>query len=169
MEIPCDDHSGTGFVFLRNIHAQDYDALRNFLLRLSPQTTYLRLHISSNELAREKIVELTNIDYNREIAIVACDPEEPEFIRGVSRFKRIPGTRYAEFGVVVEDNWQRRGLATILMGELIEQAKTAKVGTLIGYVLKGNDGMFGLMNSLGFKCHEEDTLDEAFITFTLDL
>lgn len=158
-----------GFVFLRNIHAQDYDALRNFLLRLSPQTTYLRLHISSNELAREKIVELTNIDYNREIAIVACDPEEPEFIRGVSRFKRIPGTRYAEFGVVVEDNWQRRGLATILMGELIEQAKTAKVGTLIGYVLKGNDGMFGLMNSLGFKCHEEDTLDEAFITFTLDL
>lgn len=158
-----------GFVSLRSIHAQDYDAIRNFLLRLSPQTTYLRLHISSNELAREKIVELTNIDYNREIAIVAYDPEEPETIRGVARFKRIPGTQYAEFGVVVEDNWQRRGLATILMNELIDQARRVKVGGLIGYVLRGNDGMFGLMKSLGFECHEEDTLDEAFIAFTLTL
>lgn len=158
-----------GFVSLRSIRANDYDSLRNFLMRLSPQTTYLRLHISSSELAREKIVELTNIDYNREIAVVACDTEEPEMIRGVARFKRIPGTTLAEFGVVVEDAWQRRGLASLLMKELIEQAKQMHLTSLIGYVLRCNDGMFALMQSLGFICHEDDTLDDAFITFTLNL
>ena len=77
---PFVDHSWReikgGFVFLRSIQAQDYEAVRQFLKRLSPQTTYLRLHVSSNDLAREKIVELTNIDYNREVAVVALDPEE---------------------------------------------------------------------------------------------
>lgn len=158
-----------GFVTLRSIRAQDYDALRNFLMRLSPQTTYLRLHISSNELAREKIVELTNIDYNREVAIIACDPEEPESIRAVSRFKRMPGTSFAEFGVVVEDSWQRRGLASLLMKELIEQAKRMHISILIGYVLRGNDAMYALMQSLGFVCHDDETLDDTFVTFTLNL
>lgn len=170
---PFVDHSWReikgGFVFLRSVQAQDYEAVRQFLKRLSPQTTYLRLHVSSNDLAREKIVELTNIDYNREVAVVAVDPEEPESIRGVARFKRIAGTSLAEFGVVVEDNWQRRGLASLLMRELIVQAKQMKLKTLIGYVLKGNDGMFALMSALGFARHEDDTLDGAFVTFSLDL
>ena len=158
-----------GTVFLRSIHAQDFEALRNFLMRLSPQTTYLRLHISSNELAREKIIELTNIDYNREIAVVACDTEEPESIRGVARFKRIAGTSVGEFGVVIEDNWQRRGLATLLMKELIAQARQMHISALVGYVLRGNDAMFAFMKSLGFTCHEDETLDDAFVTFTLNL
>ena len=158
-----------GQVSLRSIHAQDYDSLRDFLKRLSPQTTYLRLHISSNELAREKLIELTNIDYNREVAIVACDTEEPDLIHGVARFKRMPGTSFAEFGVVVEDEWQRRGLASLLMKELIEQAKIMKLTVLIGYVLRGNDGMFALMDSLGFVRHEDETLDDAFVVYTLNL
>lgn len=158
-----------GTVFLRSIHAQDFEALRNFLMRLSPQTTYLRLHISSNELAREKIIELTNIDYNREIAVVACDTEEPESIRGVARFKHIAGTSVGEFGVVIEDNWQRRGLATLLMKELIAQARQMHISALVGYVLRGNDAMFAFMKSLGFTCHEDETLDDAFVTFTLNL
>ena len=44
-----------------------------------------------------------------------------------------------------------------------------KLKTLIGYVLKGNDGMFALMSALGFARHEDDTLDGAFVTFSLDL
>ena len=55
------------------------------------------------------------------------------------------------------------------MRELIVQAKQMKLKTLIGYVLKGNDGMFALMSALGFARHEDDTLDGAFVTFSLDL
>lgn len=158
-----------GFVSLRSIRAQDYEAVRQFLKRLSPRTTYLRFHISSNDLAREKIVELTNIDYNREIAVVACDAEIPEEIRGVARFKRIPGTLFGEFGVVVQDDWQRRGLATLLMNELIAQAKHMKLKALIGYVLRGNESMFALMDSLGFVRTDDDAPEEAFVAYTLNL
>ena len=81
----------------------------------------------------------------------------------------MPGTSFAEFGVVVEDSWQRRGLASLLMKELIEQAKRMHISILIGYVLRGNDAMYALMQSLGFVCHDDEKLDDTFVTFTLNL
>ena len=44
-----------------------------------------------------------------------------------------------------------------------------KLTVLIGYVLRGNDGMFALMDSLGFVRHEDETLDDAFVVYTLNL
>ena len=76
---------------------------------------------------------------------------------------------HSQSSVVVEDEWQRRGLASLLMKELIEQAKIMKLTVLIGYVLRGNDGMFALMDSLGFVRHEDETLDDAFVVYTLNL
>lgn len=157
-----------GFVRLRSIHAQDYDAIRAFLSRLSPQTAYLRFHISSTELAREKLVELTNVDYNREIAIVACDMEAPEEIRAVARFKRLLGSSIAEFGIVVEDAWQHRGVARLLMTSLVLEAKERNISELVGYVLKGNENMFALMKALGFQRHSE-TDNDNFITYSLKI
>ena len=157
-----------GSVQLRSIRSQDYDAMRAFLSRLSPQSAYLRFHISSTNLAREKLVELTNIDYNREFAIVACDTEALEEIRAIARFKRIHGSQRAEFGIVVEDEWQRRGLARILMTILKTEAQSRKISELIGYVLKGNEGMFALLDSLGYK-RQLDSDHDKFVTFTLKI
>lgn len=157
-----------GFIQLRSIREHDYDAVKAFLSRLSPQTAYLRFHISSTELAREKLVELTNIDYNRETAIVAFDMDAPEEIRAVARFKRLYGSSVAEFGVIVEDAWQQRGLARILMTTLAQEAKKKKITKLVGYVLKGNEGMFALMKALGYQ-RQEETDNDNFITFTLTL
>ena len=157
-----------GAVTLRSIRQQDFEAIKNFLSRLSPRSAYLRFHISSTDLAREKIVELTNIDHNREVAIVACDTEMPEEIRAVARYKRLNGSNIAEFGVVVEDAWQKRGLAKLMMTQLGLEARRMGVKTLIGYVLKGNEAMYSLMQSLGYT-RQADNDDESFVLFTLDL
>lgn len=157
-----------GSVTLRSIRQQDFDAIKKFLSRLSPRTAYLRFHISSTDLAREKIIELTNIDHNREVAIVACDTEIPEEIRAVARYKRLNGSDIAEFGVVVEDAWQRRGLARLMMTQLGLEARRMGVKTLIGYVLKGNEAMYSLMQSLGYERHQNNG-DDSFVLFTLNL
>ena len=158
-----------GAVMLRSMRAQDYDAVRAMLKRLSPQSAYLRFHVSNTDLAREKIVELTNLDFNREIAVIALDQEQPEQMRGVARFKRINGSRVAEFGVLVEDAWQNRGLATLLMTALIEKARQNHIDTLVGYVLKGNEPMYALMQRLGFVYRQSDQDGDAFVKFTLNL
>lgn len=158
-----------GAVTLRSMRAQDYDATRAMLKRLSPQSAYLRFHVSTTDLAREKVVELTNLDYNREIAIVAIDQEQPDEIRGVARFKRINGSRKAEFGILVEDAWQNRGLATLLMTTLIEKARQNHIDSLVGYVIKGNEAMYALMKRLGFVYQESDQDGDAFVEFTLNI
>ena len=157
-----------GAVTLRSIRQQDFEAIKRFLSRLSPRSAYLRFHISSTDLAREKIIELTNIDHNREVAIVACDTEMPEEIRAVARYKRLNGSDVAEFGVVVEDGWQKRGLAKLMMTQLGLEARRMGVKTLIGYVLKGNEAMYSLMQSLGYTRHADND-DDSFILFTLNL
>ncbi len=154
-----------GRVSLRSIRAEDYSAVKSFIGRLSPQSAYLRFHISNTDLAREKIVELTNLDYNREIAVVAQDYEYPEMIRAVARFKRINGSSTAEFGLIVEDQWQRRGLASLMMKTLHEKAKENGITMLIGYVLRGNESMFALMDSLGYTRIDGSDIDTQFITF----
>ena len=70
----------------------------------------------------EKIAEFTNLDYTREVPVTAQDYEYPEMIRAVARYKRINGSSTAEFGLVVEDAWQRRGLAKLLMNALHENS-----------------------------------------------
>ena len=154
-----------GRVTLRSIRPEDYEAVKNFIARLSPQTAYLRFHISNTDLAREKIVELTNLDYNREVAVAAQDYEYPEMIRAVARYKRINGSSTAEFGLVVEDSWQRRGLATLMMNALHEKARQNGITMLIGYVLRGNESMFALMESLGYTRIDGSDFDTQFITF----
>lgn len=154
-----------GRVQLRSIRPEDYEAVKRFIARLSPQSVYLRFHISNTDLAREKIVELTNLDYNREIALVAQDFEYPEMIRAVARYKRINGSNTAEFGLIVEDNWQRRGLATLMMKSLHEIAHQNGITMLVGYVLRGNESMFALMDSLGYTRIEGSDHDTQFITF----
>ena len=154
-----------GRVTLRSVRPEDYEAVKNFIARLSPQTAYLRFHISNTDLAREKIVELTNLDYNREVAVAAQDYEYPEMIRAVARYKRINGSSTAEFGLVVEDSWQRRGLATLMMNALHEKARQNGITMLIGYVLRGNESMFALMESLGYTRIDGSDFDTQFITF----
>lgn len=152
-------------MILRSIRAEDYEAVKNFIARLSPQSAYLRFHISNTDLAREKIVELTNLDYNREVAVTAQDYEYPEMIRAVARYKRINGSSTAEFGLVVEDAWQRRGLAKLLMNALHEKARLNGITMLVGYVLRGNESMFALMESLGYTRIDGSDFDTQFITF----
>ena len=66
---------------------------------------------------------------------------------------------HAEFGIVVEDHWQRIGLAKVLMSQLISTAKTAGVTKLLGFVLKGNEGMRMTMQKLGFTKENSDSND----------
>ena len=94
--------------------------------------------------------------------------EAPEEIRAVARFKRLLGSSIAEFGIVVEDAWQHRGVARLLMTSLVLEAKERNISELVGYVLKGNENMFALMKALGFQRHSE-TDNDNFITYSLKI
>ena len=158
-----------GSVRLRPIRPEDAEMEIRFISRLSPRSSYLRFHSPVRELTRERLVRFTQIDYDREMAFVAVDSSgDDEEMRGVSRYTRNPDGRSAEFGVIVEDAWQGRGLGHVLMDAIESTARERGLEQLIGYVLKDNDEMGVMMAKRGYKPHRDED-DPGVVAYILDL
>jgi acetyltransferase len=156
-------------LFLRPIRPEDAEAEQRFVSRLSRRTLYLRMHASLRELSVEQLIRFTQIDYDREMALVAVDQAtEPGEIRAIGRYARLAGGERAEFGVTVEDSWQGRGLGHAVMEALENCARDRCLGEIFGYVLKENDPMRQMMLARGYVPHRDED-DAHVIRFTLPL
>ncbi len=150
-----------GVLLLRPIRPEDGETERLFIERLSARTLYLRFHVPVKELSRERLVRFTQIDYDREMALVAvqetadetADGHEP--IRGIARYTRNPEGS-CEFGLTVEDAWQGRGLGKTLLAALEAHARRVGVQEIYGFVLSDNDTMAKLLSSRGYVSRHED-------------
>ena len=99
-----------------------------------------------------------NIDYDREIGIVAEIEEEGKkrFI-GVTRIILEPGkSSTAEFALVVSDRWQRQGLGSEFLDYTFDIARDKKVKKVYGIVLKDNLPMINLCREKSFVFTEGD-------------
>lgn len=138
---------------LRPLLSSDFEKVKAFISRLSDKTSYLRFHTAAH-LADERICEMCTVDYARESAWIVMDQHE---IRAMARWTLTTTQGTAEFGIVVEDAWHRRGLARLLMNHLEKTALEHGLTQLVGHVLKGNEGMQGLMQHLGFSVLSAET------------
>jgi acetyltransferase len=154
---------------LRPIRPEDAEAERRFISRLSARTSYLRFHAPIRELTMERLVRYTQIDYHREMAFVAIDTaNEQHEIRGISRYICNPDGKTAEFGVIVEDAWQGRGLGHVLMQVLEDTARARGLAELIGIVLKDNDEMGTMMRKRGYAPLRDEE-DPSILRYTKPL
>jgi acetyltransferase len=156
-------------LLLRPIRPEDAETEQRFVARLSSQTLYMRFHAPVRELPVEQLIRFTQIDYDREMAFVAVDRRsEPEEVRAIGRYTRLPDGEHAEFGVTVEDSWQGRGLGSIMMEALERCARARGLGRIVGYVLKENEPMRRLMLARGYSAQRDED-DAHVIRFELPL
>ena len=113
-------------------------------------------------------MRFTQIDYDREMALVAIDPQDApserhekseervEEIRAIARYTRTPDGR-CEFGLTVEDAWQRRGLGNLLLEALEAHARRVGLQEIYGLVLAENDGMTQLLKRRDYRAQHEDS------------
>jgi acetyltransferase len=140
-------------VSIRPITPEDAQREQEFVRRLSPESRYFRFMNTIRELSPEMLEGATHPDPARDIALVALtrDGPEPRQI-GVARCVRAdPQVDRAEFAIVVADEWQGKGLGSLLMLELIGAARSRGLRRLEGWVLATNHAMLELMRSLGFE------------------
>jgi acetyltransferase len=156
---------------VRPIRPEDADMERTFVNGLSEQTRYYRFFYRLAELTPAMLARFTQVDYDRELALVAIpatDDAGPQAFVGVARYIANPDRISAEFAVVVADAWQRRGVARVLMKGLIVCAKRRGLERLEGTVLRENETMQAFVRSLGFRI-EEDPVDATQVIATLTL
>ena len=155
---------------VRPIRPEDAELERAFVNGLSEQSRYYRFFYRLSELTPAMIARFTQVDYDRELALVALagEPDATPAFVGVARYIANPDMTSAEFAVVVADAWQRRGIARVLMRGLIVCAKRRGFERLSGTVLRMNEPMLAFVHSLGFSV-EADPEDAAQVVATLAL
>jgi acetyltransferase len=153
---------------VRPIMPEDAEIERAFVNGLSEQTRYFRFFYRLHELTPAMLARFTQVDYDRELALVAVDGvENPTFV-GVARYITNPDQESAEFAVVVADAWHNRGVARALMERLIACAKARGLARLEGTVLRANTNMLRFTQGLGFVVHDDPDEPEQVST-VLDL
>jgi GNAT superfamily N-acetyltransferase len=117
--------------------------------RLSPQSRYRRFLSPMPELSEETVRYLTEINHDAHEAIIALDEETGEGI-GVARYVRHPERPdTAEIAVTVIDDWQGRGVGTLLAGVLSARAREEGITTFTALMLADNDDMMDILSHLG--------------------
>ncbi|MBV8120733.1 MAG: GNAT family N-acetyltransferase, partial [Alphaproteobacteria bacterium] len=136
-------------VRLRPIRPEDEPLLQDLASHMSPQDLRLRFFTAMKGLSHQLAARLTQIDYDREMALIALAADADQAL-GVSRFAADPDNLRAEYAVEVRSDWKGRGLGYLLMTRLIEVAHRRGIGELIGEVLRENAAMLQMCRALGF-------------------
>jgi acetyltransferase len=145
---------------LRPIRPEDEPLLQDIVRHMNPEDLRLRFFTPVRALTHQLAARLSQIDYEREMAIIALTAADRTPL-GVARFAADPDNRRAEYAIGVRSDWQGRGLGALLMQRIIEIAKGRGIGELFGEVLHENHAMLELCRTLGFTFSNAD--DPAII------
>jgi GNAT superfamily N-acetyltransferase len=132
-------------VEFRAILPEDGERLEAMFYRLSPKTVYRRFFSPVQRPTKVMVDRLVNVDYVDRLALVAVIDDQ---IVAVARYDRLEEPGEAEFAVIVEDAWQKRGLATRLLWRLSAAARERGISVFVGGVLGENRPMMGLLEVL---------------------
>jgi len=152
-------------VLVRPIRPEDATTERSFVDNLSADSKYFRFMNHMDKISPLLLARFTQIDYDREMALVAMlDEHTPETkMIGVARYISNPDKRSCEFALTVADEWQKRGLGRKLMERLITIASDRGLRVMEGDVLAQNSKMLRLCSALGFHTIHDNTEPEVVI------
>ncbi|MDX1540559.1 MAG: bifunctional acetate--CoA ligase family protein/GNAT family N-acetyltransferase [Geminicoccaceae bacterium] len=158
-------------LLVRPVRPEDAPALRRMVdERTTAEDKRLRFFTTFKTLAPELCARLTQIDYDREMALVAVDPgvAPEEGFCGVVRIAADPDRLRAEYAVLVRSDLKGQGLGTALMHAIIAYATGQGIGELVGSVLRENETMLDIAERLGFS-KERDPGDAEVVHVRLPL
>jgi RimJ/RimL family protein N-acetyltransferase len=117
-----DPSSDSSAVALRPLERGDRGAVLEVFAGLGPRSRELRFLASKPRLTSADLRQLTQVDDHDHVAILAVSTAEDRAI-GVARFVREPDDpESADVAVAVVDDWQGRGVGTMLTSALVRRA-----------------------------------------------
>jgi acetyltransferase len=153
-------------VLLRPIKAEDEGRFNELIKSLSAESMRFRFFEVFKEMNHETLTRYCNLDYDRQIAIVAELPQSNGQIIGAGRVIAEPDGKSGEFAVLVCDPWQGFGLGSLLTDHIISIAKEMRLPKIFAHVLSNNYKMMRLGEKKGFKM---ERLDEETVRLSLVL
>ena len=139
-------------VTIRPIRPEDAEIEQDFIRNLSDEAKYFRFMHAVHELTPEMLVRFTQIDYDREMALIAVtEVDGHEVEHGVVRYVTNPDQNSCEFALVISDEFQGHGIGQRMLKRLMEIARSRGLDMMEGEVLTANHRMLDLVRSMDFQ------------------
>ena len=149
-------------VILRPIKPEDEPLWLEMFRNFSEESIRYRFFEVIKDTPHEVRVRYCNIDYDREIGIVAeLNEGGIRKILGVVRLVIEPDGKTGEVAIIVADPWQGLGLGTKMMDYMIEVCKDKGLETIYGVMLPDNYRAINLMKKMGFNIKYEEGVVKA--------
>ena len=154
-------------VRLRPVKPEDEPLWLEMFQNFSEESIRYRFFQLLKDTPHEVRVRYCNIDYDREIAIVAeLTEKDRKRILGVGRLSIEPDEKSGELAFIIGDQWQGLGLGTKMVDYVLEIAKEMGVETVYAIMLPDNYRALNLTRKMGFKL---EYLDDGTVKGILDL
>lgn len=144
-------------VVLRAIKPEDEMMEKEMFSNFSERTQRFRFFQLIKEISHEQLVRYTQIDYDREIAIIAeVEENGKKKMAGVVRLIADQYNETAEFAIVVADPWHNQGLGNKFTDYIHEIAKERGIKKITANVLAVNHIMLHMFKIRGFKLEKRE-------------
>jgi len=145
---------------IRPVRPEDAPRFERNFRRTRQEDIHSRFFASMSALPPTLLARLTQLDYDREMALAALprpgESENEDDGYGIVRLAADPDNEAAEFAVIVRSDWHGRGLGRALMALILDYARERGIRTVWGTVLHDNMSMIKLLRGLGFSIRLDD-------------
>jgi acetyltransferase len=159
---------------VRPIRPEDEPLLARFHNDLGEESVYMRyasLMTLEGRVAHDRLARKCFIDYDREMALVveAEGASRESVLLGIGRLTRLPGTNAAEFGLLVADRAQGKGIGTVLLERLVRYGRDEGMERIVADILARNRPMQRVAEKLGFAIVRPEDFGDPMVQAVLDL
>jgi len=139
-------------LLIRPIRPEDEGSLGDLLNSLDPEDARMRFFGTMRSLPRSQLARFTQIDYDREMALVAIRRDSDGVARSLGEVRTVVDSdnNIADFAVVVRSDLKGKGLGRLLLQAMIDYSRARGTRELHGETLAANLRMQQLARSLGF-------------------
>lgn len=150
---------------VRPIRPDDAERLTAMVEACSPIDVRLRFGMALRTLRPELAAGLSQIDYDRQMTLVAVDASNT--LCGLGQLCADPEGESAEFGLLVRSDTQGHGLGGLLLDALLDHARQRGLARIWGHAERGNQQMLDLAQRRGFQMRRGE--DPRTLRLVLDL
>jgi GNAT superfamily N-acetyltransferase len=153
---------------IRAILPEDKPLLVEHFQSLSERSVYYRFFGHKRSLEQADLRALTELDFVNHVGLAATiETEGTERFIGVGRYLRGVDEVAAEVAFAVLDEFQGRGIGTMLLRHLAQIARRQGINKFAAFVMGDNHQMLEVFANSGFRTR--DRYDAGTVRVTIDL
>jgi acyl-CoA synthetase (NDP forming)/RimJ/RimL family protein N-acetyltransferase len=148
---------------LRPVTPQDADRLVAFYQRVSDESKYFRFFAPYPRLTARDVERFTHVDHASRVALIVTVGDD---MVAIGRYDQVDDEK-AEVAFLVQDDYQGRGLGSILLEHLAAAARERGIRRFTAEVLPANRKMLTVFRDAGYTV--EQAFGDGVVTLSFEI